>query len=409
MQLSRRTVEYVIYTLFWCTLFLSPFWGYFLGGSRAHLEWELIFRYWIYLLPAFILFTINNFLLMPFLLYRKRRRRYLFFLICSILLVYVAFVFVASTMQQGDKQANISPRQHLVFLKGKFAESEVPHRDVCVRFTNAQHTVHDYFVQPVTHNIKMLPSPRRVADEDMPYVLFHSDSVQILLIVFVLVFNICVRLFFLTLRNDEYLREAEEQKLRSELGYLKYQINPHFFMNTLNNIHALIDIDPDLARRAVIELSKIMRHVLYEASELLVSLPGEIKFIKSYVGLMRLRYTDVLKLEFSFPDNAEGCVVPSLIFVSFIENAFKYGVSYNKESVIKMRLEIVDKYILFNCVNSCNANKDVKQHTGIGLENVHSRLALIYGDDYSLEIIKDDKIFDVRLKIPAQNDKMHIG
>lgn len=408
MQLSKGAVEHIIYTLFWGTLILSPFWGYFLGGFHSQLDWELICKFWLYLLPALVLFLINNYFLMPFLLYRKRRRRYLFFLICSISLVYMAFVLMVPPVEPAEKLAQVPRRPSMGLFKGKLLERSVPYKTVSVKYRGAQESVHDFFVDNTTCRV-ILPPMSRGAEKDMSYVFFHPDSVQILLIVFVLAFNVCVRLFFLTMRNDEYLREVEEQKLRSELGYLKYQINPHFFMNTLNNIHALIDIDPDLARRAVIELSKIMRHVLYESSSLLVSLHSEIKFMKSYVGLMRLRYTDVLKLEFSLPENADNCVVPSLIFASFIENAFKHGVSYNRESVIKVNLKVEDGFVYFNCVNSCNAIKEESSKTGIGLENVRSRLALIYGDNYSLEIKKDNTIFSIGLKIPARNDEMYIG
>lgn len=317
----------------------------------------------------------------------------------------MAFVLIVPPV---EKLVQVPSRPPVGLFRGKHLERTVPYRTVSVKYHDAQESVHDFFVDNTARRV-ILPPSSRGAEKDMSYVFFHPDSVQILLIVFVLAFNICVRLFFLTMRNDEYLREVEEQKLRSELGYLKYQINPHFFMNTLNNIHALIDINPDLARRAVIELSKIMRHVLYESSSLLVSLHSEIKFMKSYVALMRLRYTDVLKLEFSFPDNADDCVVPSLIFASFIENAFKHGVSYNRESLIKVNLKVEDGYIYFNCVNNCNATRVESSSTGIGLENVRSRLALIYGDNYSLEIKKDNTIFSIGLKIPARNDEMYIG
>ena len=107
-------------------------------------------------------------------------------------------------------------------------------------------------------------------------------------------FNIAVKLFFKSFRDEEMLKELEHQRLQSELQYLKYQINPHFFMNTLNNIHALVDIDTGKAKSTIVELSKLMRYVLYEASNKTILLLREVQFLENYVTLMSLRYPCLL-------------------------------------------------------------------------------------------------------------------
>ena len=94
-------------------------------------------------------------------------------------------------------------------------------------------------------------------------------------------FNIAIKLFFKSFRDEEMLKELEHQRLQSELQYLKYQINPHFFMNTLNNIHALVDIDTGKAKSTIVELSKLMRYVLYEASNKTILLSREVHFLKN--------------------------------------------------------------------------------------------------------------------------------
>ena len=119
--------------------------------------------------------------------------------------------------------------------------------------------------------------------------------------------------------------------LTSELDYLKYQINPHFFMNTLNNIHALVDIDSKLAKDAIIELSRMMRYMLYETSSPTVPLRNELEFHRHFVQLMRLRFDDSVKVNYQDPDKNASCLnaqVPPLIGIVFIENAFKYGISH---------------------------------------------------------------------------------
>ncbi|MBQ8271063.1 MAG: histidine kinase [Bacteroidaceae bacterium] len=408
MKISRRTTEYLIYFLFWGALILSPFWGINLKAPLETVDWDQIFKFWAYLSPALILFFINNNLLMPFLLYKKGGLHYLLHLICIMALVYFGSVFVASTV---GRESNSPPHREMRHKPKDGRMRKGPAMEVYAKYYNVQATVHDFFSDNYSYQIKKHRPPKDKV-KALPYALVHPDSVQILIIVFTLIFNICVRLFFLTLRSDEHLKELEKQKLRTELNFLKYQINPHFFMNTLNNIHALIDIDKDKAQESLIGLSKMMRHVLYEASASFVNLSKEIEFLNSYVELMRLRYTKALKVECSFPEQCEEYFVPSLLFVSFVENAFKHGVAYNGKSDIKIDMSVNDGLIRFSCSNSCVAGKksdEKKSYSGIGIDNVRKRLSLIYGEDYSLEIKRDKKIFCVTLKIPVQNDKMYIS
>lgn len=408
MYKSRVAIEYIIYLLFWGALFLSPFWGFILAGSASQVEWNNVYRFWIYLLPALILFFVNNNLLMPFLLMNKKRERhYLLYLICIIALAYLGSLIVTST-----RDVAVPPHKRgapmMDHPDGRMPHREAPRMQVYATYTQAHRSIHSFFVENDAHNVKLSPPSR---DKNMPYAFLHPDNVQILLIVFVLAFNICVRLFFLTLRSDEHLREVEKEKLRTELDYLKYQINPHFFMNTLNNIHALIDIDSVKAQEAVIGLSKMMRHVLYDAHSAFVPLEKEIEFLNSYVELMRLRYTAALKITTSFPPDVEGYHVPSLLFVSFLENAFKHGVSYNKESSISVSIFIDDDRICFNCFNSCStgsaADSGSPSHGGIGIDNVRKRLSLIYGEEHTIEIEKKKTSFNVVLKIPMRYDKVY--
>lgn len=134
------------------------------------------------------------------------------------------------------------------------------------------------------------------------------------------------------------LKELEHQHLESELKYLKYQLNPHFFMNTLNNIHALVDIDSEKAKKTIIELSKLMRYVLYEANKSQISLKYEIQFLENYIALMKLRYTEHLDIQTEFPLIVPHVQIPPLLFISLLENAFKHGVSYRESSYIHVLL-----------------------------------------------------------------------
>ena len=170
-------------------------------------------------------------------------------------------------------------------------------------------------------------------------------------------------------------------------------------MNTLNNIHALVDMDAGKAKRTIVELSKLMRYVLYEASNRTILLSREIQFLDNYIALMKLRYTGRVRIECCMPDEVPEVQIPPLLFISFVENAFKHGVSYQEESFIRVFMSVEDGRLAFRCSNS-NHGRSVEQHHGIGLENIRKRLRLLFGQDYTLSINGRDDSFNVLLIIP---------
>ena len=184
------------------------------------------------------------------------------------------------------------------------------------------------------------------------------------------------------------------------MEYLRYQINPHFFMNTLNNIHALVDIDPEKAKETIVELSKMMRFILYEGNKDGVSLTKEFEFIRTYIHLMRLRYTDHVNITTALPSVAPDKNVPPLMLISFIENAFKHGVSYQQESFIDVKAEIQENERLHFCCRNSKADKPNQEKGGVGLANVRQRLNLLFDKDYTLDIQDLPDSYSVELIIP---------
>lgn len=215
--------------------------------------------------------------------------------------------------------------------------------------------------------------------------------------------NAGIKLMYQSIRDEQKMEELERQNLQAEMDYLKYQINPHFFMNTLNNIHALIDIDTEYAKNAVIELSKMMRYVLYDSGRELISLNRDIQFIRNYIELMRIRYTNDIDIRVEYPEELPETVsIPPLLLIVFVENAFKHGVSYNTPSFIHQRIDYADGMVTSTITNSKHVRGD--HSAGIGLENVRKRLALIYGEKhYTLDIREDEKTYIVKLVIPVLN------
>ena len=339
---------------------------------------ELV-AFWMFLLPAIILFFINNNILMPFLLYKKKGRHFVLYLLCVV--VASAIVFMAFPVDNPG----------FLHIQG------IP--------------LDDLPLLPVD-DVEQLSPPPSFGEQGVWMFFSHPKNVRILLTLFILVFNVCVRLFFFTIRRDESIKELEKEKLRSELEYLKYQVNPHFFMNSLNNIHALIDINKNKAQAAVQELSGMMRYLLYDKASMFVPLEKEISFLKNYIELMRLRYTDKLELCTDFTTEPQGVFVPSLLFTQFVENAFKHGVTYTKKSMIDMSLKVDEAAgcVLFACRNTVPDTvkaSSLPSEGGIGIENTKKRLELLYDGKAELSISNVDGWYNVELKIPIQYDKVY--
>ena len=385
-SLKKRTVEYVIYLLFWGVLLLSPLFGalirfaFYKDDSFLPTFSELV-AFWGFLLPAMILFIINNNILMPFLLYQKKGRHLVLYLLCIV--VVSTIVFISFPAEE----------------PGFFVISDAPLGEMPPLPSAA----------PPVVNVDQLPPPPSFGERDVWMFFLHPNNVRILLALFVLIFNVCVRMFFFAIRRDESIKELEQEKLRSELEYLKFQVNPHFFMNSLNNIHALIDIDKEKAQGAVMELSGLMRYVLYDKSSMFLPLEKEMQFLGNYIDLMRLRYTDRLEIKTSFTQEHKGVYVPSLLFMQFVENAFKHGVTYKKQSQIYVSFSVDEDNgnVVFVCRNTLPGTDSPAASGGIGIENARKRLELLYGEKASLDISNDGNWYNVELKIPIQYDQVY--
>lgn len=241
----------------------------------------------------------------------------------------------------------------------------------------------------------MFPEPK------MPFLFPGKDAIRFIIALLMLGFNIGIRLLFKSQRDAEALKELESRSLRQQLDYLKYQISPHFFMNTLNNIHALIDIDTEKAKYTVLELSRLMRYLLYESEKGLIDLRKEIEFLSNYLALMRLRYTDQVKITTDLPGEVPDIRIPPLLFISFVENAFKHGISYQETSFVCLSLRVDEERIYFHCINS-NRPDQHSPEKGIGLENTQKRLRLLYGNRYHLQMGEHAGTFSISLEIPIK-------
>jgi hypothetical protein len=202
-------------------------------------------------------------------------------------------------------------------------------------------------------------------------------------------------------QHEKQRKEAEKEKLNTELAFLKNQINPHFLFNTLNNIYSLVQSSVPDGQKAILQLSKLMRYILYETEKGDRLLSQEIDFMQTYIDLMKLRISDKVNITVSFPENFIDVAIPPLLFLPFVENAFKHGISYRQPSFVNVRLKVDPGIIIFECSNSIVSKGEdfLKSDSGIGLENVKKRLALLFPGKHNLKVFETESIFHVILQI----------
>lgn len=230
------------------------------------------------------------------------------------------------------------------------------------------------------------------------------EALNVVVVILLIMANLGVKISIRQSYNKRRMEELEKENLNQQLQYLRYQINPHFFMNTLNNIHALVDIDPNEAKECILELSRLMRYILYEGSKPTIPLDKETEFLKQYISLMRIRYQGNVRIDAKLPENVPGVEIPPLLLISFVENAFKHGVSYDEDSYIEVNMEVRDDRLCFSCANSRHESHQ-DEHKGIGMENVRKRLGLLYGDNYVMKVMSDDKKYEIFVEIPVKYEK----
>ena len=347
--------ETIIYTIVWIVLFLSPLVSLLFTHDDTSMDPAWIRRSlvdsWITLMAFFIVFLIHNHVIAPILVKHKRIKSYI--------IACVALVIVFQLAECAHKP-NGAP-----------------------------------LISSPQNEMPPPPPPKGHPPVD------RHDISAFFIVIMMIGANLGMKYCFQNEEEKKHLAKLREQSLKQELDYLRYQINPHFIMNTLNNIHALVDIDPDQAKDSIVDMSRMMRYLLYESDNQYVSLNNAMIFLKKYLNLMRLRYTDHVNVNLDIPDAShEDIVIAPLVFIPFVENAFKHGVTIGKPSDIDIDIEKKNDRLLFHCRNTKSNVKH--EFGGVGLSNVTKRLELIYGNDYSLDIKDEETTYDVRLDLPVR-------
>lgn len=346
--------ENMVYTGVWLVVYLIPIMNSTLM-SEEYINFSKVFLAWGKITPYFVLFLLNNQVFIRFLLHRKHFFGYLF--TCAVCL---GLTFGAIEIYE----------QWNIVSSGGYAGEYI--------------------------------RPRHASLTDLQWYW------NMVLGTFMFAANVGIKQFYLSMQYDEDLERLKRENTQAEMYYLKYQINPHFLMNTLNNIHALIDFDSDNAKRCLIELSNMMRYVTYESDGDEIPLARDLEFIGNYIELMRVRYPDNIDIRLDYPrDLSRQTVIPPLVLIVFVENAFKHGISYKAQSYIHIKIDLTADHIVARFENSSFERQTGRRSAGIGLDNVRKRLELIYGNRYTLDI--DTSLQDkycVTLTLP-NNDKVY--
>lgn len=343
-NLQQKPQETTIHIISWFLIFVFPImlteWG-------KQFNWEEYAKHCLIPLSCFLIFYANYLYLIPRFLFQNKAKKYL---LLNVLMVVIVSFFL--------------------------------------------HLGQDW----------LLPHPKgfRPGMPPQPPIWMHMGR-HLTMLTFVVGLSAAIRISLRWQQTIEKLIIAENKKIEAELKNLKNQINPHFLLNTLNNIYALIAFDHEKAQEAVQKLSKLLRHMLYDNQSGLVSLEKELDFINNYIELMRIRQSKSVTINVHLDAGPKPLNIAPLVFISLIENAFKHGVSPTENCFIDISIQgYADGKIICEIKNSNHPkNATDKSGSGIGLEQVSRRLALSYPLSHQWEkgVNPDGTIYTSRLTI----------
>ncbi len=357
---KEKTTRILLHFLIWTVILGLPIYA----ARRFQMGSNFLLTYYTITAISALIFYINYLFLIPMLFFQKKRYRYYI----SVLALVFFFYFISD-----------------------FASEQIS--NMISKNGNS-----DQIIRQPGEELRLgrlrspLPPMRRprffIAVPNAHFIGYTSSSL------FMVFLSLALRVF-------ERQSKMERANLNAELTLLKNQISPHFFFNTLNNIYSLIGRNNEDSKNAVIKLSKMMRYVLNESGQDNRLLSDEIEFMNNYINLMKLRMGAKTRLNVNFPTEYKDLMIPHLLFISLIENAFKYGISVQEESYVNISLGCGEKNIIFKCENGLpeSNNGTIFASSGIGLENLKKRLSLLYPDRHELEINRTKNKFEVNLII----------
>jgi len=368
-SIKIEVIEFLLFGVIWLGIFSIPFfnqWGY------SSLDWQKLLSEWLRIFGFFLIFAINISVLIPKYLITQKYKSYILSAILLIAGMTVAGILLNALLFPTPLAM---PPMDLGSGIPMELGSGMP---APIGYKLSRKSDYDSFSLLVVANVTI------------SFLIVGSSST--------------FKVIGQWLIADDRRKDLEKEQLKSELAFLRHQVSPHFFMNTLNNIHSLIDINAEDAKGAVIRLSTMMRYLLYDTAHGNTSLAKEIGFIESYISLMKLRFSEHVTITLDIPKKIPEIQMPPMLFISLLENAFKHGVSYQNESFVLFSLDINENRL--NCIIKNSKNGKIKDsgnmYSGIGLTNIKKSLELLFGKNYQFNIAEKENEFHVFLSVPIE-------
>lgn len=355
---SVNRLKIILHAVLWIIIFIFPI---YISRTFGFTEIRVLWHFYIIAIAYGCIFYTNYLFFLPKFYFQNRKKEFFLWVIGLITILYLFIIFINDSVLADPERD-----RHFEEVMKKLNENKE-------------------YVRPPMQIFRLIN--------------YGFTSIMIT--------GFAMGLGFMERHRDEEKKrkELEKEKLHSELAFLKNQISPHFFFNTLNNIYALTGIDIPVAQESILKLSKLMRYLLYESEQGETLISHEIDFMKNYIDLMKLRLSPKVDLNVDFPTNFMDNHIPPLLFIPFIENAFKHGISHREASFINISMKVNFKQIEFeteNTMGKSNQPSD-KEHSGIGLENVKKRLNLLFPGKHQLVFSEGEQLFKVVLKIELEN------
>lgn len=313
------------------------------------------------------------------------------FVLPNILATYFTIYFLVQRLLLHKKYILFFP---LLFISAIF-------------FSVVQRTVFYFIIAPLFSPPAVLESIHKVG--------FFYPAVLLNYIVnsyLVVALAVAIKLLKTVYKKQQINQMLIQQKLESELKFLKGQINPHFLFNSLNNLYGLALRKSDKTPEAILKLSSLLSYMLYECDQEKISLQKELEMLNNFIELQKLRYGDRLKIDFVIKGNVQGVGIAPMLFFPFVENSFKHGAGNELEDCwINICLTVEQDFLIFTVKNKKSPKTKSNASTeseGIGLQNIKRQLDLLYHGKYNLEITEETNTFFISLKLNLVKDENEV-
>ncbi len=362
----ERKTEIIIHIACWLLVMLIPFLFVEHNGNSFQFNWNHYLHHCFIMLACAVLVYVNYLYLLPKLFFNQQR--YALFWSLNAIFILALTTAITLTFRMWDL--------HTIDVVSTAGMPPAPIGAAGM---------------PPMAGAPMSRPPHRPTFLPASIIFFLRDM-SFLCLAFGIGF--AVKLAMSYRRKEMLIQQFERMQIETELNQLRYQVNPHFLLNTLNNIYVLVAIDVEKAQKSILELSKMMRYVLYDNREK-VPLVHDVHFIESYIDLMRLRLTDDVTLDIQIDIDEESTTqIAPMMLISLVENAFKHGIPAKGKSTIEVVIHEDFNGLVTCYVANCNYPKtdSDKSGSGVGLQQLRRRLNLIYPNHYMWSVrLSDDK------------------